>query len=447
MPSAPRRLLIVSPHWPPVNAPDHQRARMSLPYYRANGWEPVVLAVRPDDVAATKEPELESTYPTDVRIVRCRALPLRWTRWLGLGNLGWRAWPSLFAAGTRLLRQERFDLVFFSNTQFLTFLLGAVWRPLTQTPFVIDIQDPWRTDFYEKSGAAPPPGGRKYLLARLLAFLLEGPVFRRAAGFISVSDRYLEDLANRYRWFPDKPQATIGFGASTDDFTAARKRAPGTQGFTRRPGEIHVVYTGIVGSVTPRALGVFFEALRRYCESHPEAARRLRFHFVGTSYAATGAGAYSVLPAARARGVGDLVTEIPHRLGHLESLSLMVEADALLLLGSTDPAYSPSKLYQYYLAGKPILGVVLHQSHLASLLAELNCSLAAEFDCGLPDDSATALIHRFLDLALQGFPPAELPVRDEVRFRQDFLAEALTRRQCELFDQVLAAEHAQKPDD
>jgi len=40
-----KRVLIVSPNFPPINAPDMQRVRMSLPFYRDNGWEPVVLAV------------------------------------------------------------------------------------------------------------------------------------------------------------------------------------------------------------------------------------------------------------------------------------------------------------------------------------------------------------------------------------------------------------------
>ena len=90
----PRKVLIVSPNWPPVNAPDLQRARISLSYYRQYGWEPVVLAVRAADATGTLDPELESTYPADVRIVHCRALPLRWTRHLGLRNLGLRAWWS-----------------------------------------------------------------------------------------------------------------------------------------------------------------------------------------------------------------------------------------------------------------------------------------------------------------------------------------------------------------
>ena len=34
-----RKVLIVSPHFPPVNAPDMQRTRLALPYLRACGWE------------------------------------------------------------------------------------------------------------------------------------------------------------------------------------------------------------------------------------------------------------------------------------------------------------------------------------------------------------------------------------------------------------------------
>ena len=112
-PAAPsRKVLIVSPHWPPVNAPDLQRVRMSLSYYRQCGWEPVVLCVDARDVAGTRESELELTYPPDIRIVRVRAFSLHWTRRFGLSNLGWRAWWSLQRTGSRLLRRERFDLVF-----------------------------------------------------------------------------------------------------------------------------------------------------------------------------------------------------------------------------------------------------------------------------------------------------------------------------------------------
>ncbi|MGA7725971.1 MAG: hypothetical protein WCA95_11885, partial [Opitutaceae bacterium] len=64
-----KKVLIVSPHFPPINAPDMQRVRMSLPYYRAHGWEPVVLAVGKDWQLGVTEPNLLSTVPSDVRVV------------------------------------------------------------------------------------------------------------------------------------------------------------------------------------------------------------------------------------------------------------------------------------------------------------------------------------------------------------------------------------------
>lgn len=441
MSSAPaqRRLLIVAPHWPPINAPDLHRVRMSLSYYRECGWEPVVLCVHADDVVGTREPDLELTVPSDIRIVRCRALALRWTRWIGLGNLGWRALGSLQRAGAALLRRERFDLVFFSTTQFLTFALGPVWKRRFRVPYVIDIQDPWRTDYYERPGAPRPPGGQKYLLARMVARLLERPVYKHASGFISVSELYLTHLAIRYPWFAAKAQATIRFGASAADFARIREHPPGGPAFHREPGKLLFLYTGASGPIMPHALNQLFGAFKAYGAMHPDRSARFHFHFYGTSYVQPGSGVPSVLPVAAEHGLTTQVTEIPHRLGHLESLALLHQADALLLLGSSDRAYSPSKLYPYYLSGKPILSVVFHDSYLETILEELNCSTVAAFAGGLPDDAAVEPIHRFLDLALAGFPKEKMPARREEFFNQNFLAETLTRRQCELFDLATAS--------
>ena len=433
----PRKVLIISPNWPPVNAPDLQRARMSLSYYRQYGWEPVVLAVHAADVASTLEPELESTYPADVRIVHCRALPLRWTRRLGLRNLGLRAWWSLWRAGSRLLRSERFDLVFFSTTQFITFTLGPLWQRHSGVPYVIDIQDPWRTDYYERPGAPPPPGGRKYLLARLLAFLFEARTYRRAAGFISVSERYLSDLARRYPWFQGKPQATIRFGVSAADFEYIRRHPPAGARLARQPGKIHLLYTGAAGPIMPHAVNMLFSGFQFYQAIRPENATRFQFHFIGTSYVPAGQGKPSVLPVAEKYGLTPCVEEVCHRIGHLESLALQLQADALILLGSSDLAYSPSKLYPYYLSGKPILGVVFDGSYLEGLMRELGCSWLVTFSPTASKDAAYQRLMAFFDHAAAGFPTGILPPRNDGLFNRRYLAEPLTEAQCDLFASAL----------
>src|ERR1700722_13889095 len=108
-----KRVLILSPHFPPINAPDMQRVRMSLPFYRENGWDPVVLAVGEPWQDGVREPELLATLPADIRVIYVRALPQRLSRLFGIGNLGLRSWIFLLWHGTQLLRREKFDLVFF----------------------------------------------------------------------------------------------------------------------------------------------------------------------------------------------------------------------------------------------------------------------------------------------------------------------------------------------
>jgi hypothetical protein len=433
-----RRVLIVSPHFPPINAPDLQRVRMSLPHYRACGWEPIVLCVGDAWQDGVREPGLADTLPPDIRIVRVPALPRRWTRLLGVGNLGLRCWLHFLFAGARLLRREKIDLVFFSTTQFVTFPLGRIWRCLFGTPYVFDLQDPWRTDYYERPGSRRPPGGWKYQFARLNAWLLEGWSFRRVAAVISVSPGYISALSARYPHVAALPSAVIGFGTSRQDLDQAVAAIPSTGQFSRAAGELHVLYTGASGPVTPHALTVLFEGLKRYRTRRPDRALRLRFHFLGTSYVAPGQGQNSVMPVAQACGVGEQVFEVPHRLGHLECLRLQTEADILLLPGSSDLAYSPSKIYPYYLSGRPILGLVFKGSVLERLLDELSCAFLVRFGADETKDAAHEQIGLFFDLAFDGFPPGSLPRRNDAYFNAHYLAETLTQRQCELFDRALA---------
>ena len=106
-----RRVLIISPHFPPVNAPDMQRVRVALPYFVAAGWEVTVLTVADPTPTAPVEPELSATLPPAVRVVRAHCHSRRWTALLGVNNVALRSLPWLFLTGRRLLRARRYDVV------------------------------------------------------------------------------------------------------------------------------------------------------------------------------------------------------------------------------------------------------------------------------------------------------------------------------------------------
>lgn len=430
-----RRVLIISPHFPPTNAPDHQRVRMSLPFFRENGWEAVVLAVDAADVPGAKDPLLASTLPSDVPVHRVRAWPLTVTRWFGIGNLGYRARSRLRAAGDRLLRQEKFDLVYFSTTQFLVTTLGRHWLRRFGVPFVIDVQDPWRTDYYERPGAPTPPGGWKYRIARWQAARLEERAWRDAAGFVSVSDFYVSQLRERYAWFAAKPVAVIPFGAPEADFDLARSSSQIAPAFVRQPGVIYLVSVGAVGPIMRTALEYLFAGLRNLKATDPGDVTRLHFHFIGTSYAPGAQAVPSVLPIAQACGVAERVQEEPGRVGYFTAIRIMLVADAIIIPGSDDPAYNPSKIATCFLAEKPTLALTPKNSAMDRMLRELGFATVASW----PSPEGVAGVTEFLRQLLEHPPIVPPTERNYALFNSTHTAQARTRQQCELFDRALAS--------
>ena len=89
-----RRVLIVTPHFPPVDAPDMQRVRVSLAHFREFGWDPYVLAVAPG-AGDTLEPLFAETIDASIPVARVRAASSSLTRVLGIGNVAIRALPFL----------------------------------------------------------------------------------------------------------------------------------------------------------------------------------------------------------------------------------------------------------------------------------------------------------------------------------------------------------------
>jgi hypothetical protein len=202
-------------------------------------------------------------------------------------------------------------------------------------------------------------------------------------------------------------------------------------------GCLHWVAAGSVGPSFGHALRVLFAGLRQLRDRDPAMAARLRLHFVGTSYAPPESAPRFVQPLAAAYGVGDLVTERPHRIGYLDSLRLMQEADGLLLLGSDDLAYSPSKIYPNYMTGRPILTLAHHGSLLADLISRLQCArLITLLEPGR-ETAPAGEVAAFLAATVSQGPATGQPRRNDQWFRDNLLAEVGARRQCAFFEEVL----------
>lgn len=422
--AARRRLLIVSPAFAPANTPDSHRARLSLAHWGQLGWDVEVLAARGSDVDAPQEPELLDTIPAGIPVHRVPAWPRAVARLAGIGSLSRRAGGALRRAGDRLLARRSFDLVLFSTSQFGVFPLGPRWLRTTGTAYVLDFQDPWVTDYYDRPGAPRPPGGWKYRLARRQARQAEPECLRQAAGVVSVSARYLDDFERRYPWFDRKRACELPFPAADMDFSLLDTEPPERR-LSLAPGCKHLVAVGAVGPYMRGALTGLFGAMARLM-ADAASGPPLRFHFIGTSYTSGSAG--FVLPLARAAGVASLVEEHPARVAYLEALRWMRAGDALIVLGSDDPGYVPSRLANVLWTGKPLLSVASPDSALVRRLSE-----SAGTKALAPTDEA-GIAARLRQMA---GGPSVPPPRLSADWRKFNSSAGMTRRLAEWFERWL----------
>jgi hypothetical protein len=330
-----------------------------------------------------------------VPVHRVVALGLDWGRVPGLGTLTFRALGVLRRMGDVLLKTGRFDLVYFSTTQFGVHTLGPRWQRRFGVPFAMDYQDPWVNDYYQKHPQITPPGGRlKYAVVDRLNRWMEPRVLRHCAGVTCVSADYPRQLRNRCDFLPsDWPVEVIPFPGDARDLL--RVEADGTQQSEFAPGDgnCHWVYVGAAGPMMVLAVRGIFGALQEHERSHSGFLKDLRLHFIGTSYAAAGSGRKTVEPLAAEYGLAAVVEEHPDRIPYSQALRCLLDADALIVPGSDDPGYTASKIYPYLLAGKPLLAVFHEQSSVVPLIRAVGGGVCVPFQTNEPTH---ALSHRVL---------------------------------------------------
>jgi Glycosyl transferase 4-like domain len=410
-----------------------QRTRLALPYFRAHGWEPVVLAVAPEFVeGAVVDHLLEKTYPPDIRVIRVRGVPPGMTRWAGIGNLWLRCGRALRTAGERLLCEERFDLVFISTTQFDAFTLGPRWKSMFGIPYILDYQDPWVNDYYRTTDTTPPGGQFKFAFSQWSARRHEPEALRGASGVIAVSRAYGADLAKRYPWFDARTVTFLPFGASEKDIETARSHTPTESLVPFGDGCFHHVYTGRCGPDMSTSLTIIFRAFKRFLARNPDEAGLIRFHFIGTDYAPRPLGREWAMPVARIEGVEAYVSEQCYRVPYFDALHYLVNADALVAVGSNDPTYSASKIFPYILAERPMLLVFNARSQVLEIANLVKCGRSYAFD-GVSD------IERLTEeVATDWFFDGRMRVivkSDQAAFLP-YTAEAMTRQLVNCFDQA-----------
>ncbi|MFC0514563.1 glycosyltransferase [Mucilaginibacter angelicae] len=420
-----RNVLIISPYFPPVNAADMQRVRMSLPYFRAFGWDAEVVAVDPLYTDMGTDALLSESVPPEIRVHTVKAFPKSFTSRFGLGSIALRSLWFYRQLVNSLLIKKKYDLIYFSTTQFPVCILGAYWKKKFGVPYVVDMQDPWHSGYYrDKPRDQRPP---KYWFSYRLNKYLERPAIRHADGLISVSDNYIEDLKARYPSIRDVPSATITFGAFDPDMQIAAAHNAGFSNILD-PSCTNIVYIGRGGADLHKAIAPLFRAIGAGSGNLPR-LKPFRCYFIGTSYAPAGQGSPSILPLARQFGIAEQVTELTDRIGFYHSLATLQRADALFIAGSDDPRYTASKIFPYTLAAKPLLGIFNPASSAIRILKEYGAVHVYDYE---------SVEAQQIDAFLSGLrDDSKRSPQYEPQAIAKYSAQQMTARQCSLFDKVL----------
>ena len=247
---------------------------------------------------------------------------------------------------------------------------------------------------------------------------------------ISVSPYYVETLSSRYPHLRPKNFTVLPFGAPESDFTYVQDKLVPQSAYDPGDGWRHWVYSGRGGRDLGVALRALFLALAEARRQAPVTWNRLRLHFIGTHYAASRNATKEIERLAAEYGVGDLVQEKTERIGYLESLRCLLDAEALVVPGSEDPGYTASKIYPCILARKPLLAVFHERSSVCDVLRKTASGVLVTFSGrDSPEAIAACISRRWFQRW-----PVPAPATDWKAF-SPYSAREMTRRMCEAFDQ------------
>jgi hypothetical protein len=358
----------------------------------------------------------------------------------GFNGLAQRAMMPIYRKGSQLLAKARFDLVFFSTTEFFLHVLGPLWRRRFGVPFCMDYQDPWVNDYYREHPEVIPPGGRlKYGLSDSLHRAGERFVTPRCSGFLAVSQGYLETLTTRYgqavTW---QPRLVQPFPGEPNEFhhldmpreTQQRQTSPRVLKYIGRGGE----------DMLAAARG-FFAAWKHLIDHEALPRDALHFEAIGTAYCAGPAAVQTFVTLAAECGLDQSVTEQPLRLSYSDMLKSLVASDALVVFGSDDPTYTASKIYPYLLAQRPLLALFHRDSSVISVMADVGGGRCVTFDeRGFSRESENKIVD-----FLRDFVSDDAGISLNRQRFESYTARAQAQRLVQWFANVIAASCAHPP--
>jgi hypothetical protein len=370
------------------------RSRLFAQHLPSFGWEPIILTVHENFYEEKLDWNLFNIIPDNQRIVKSPAFNITKPRLIG--DIGLRGFFQLRRRALELVKTEKIDFVYIPVPSFYMALIGPYLYKKTGVKYGIDYIDPWVHHF---------PGSEKlfsrHWFSTQLAKFLEPIAVIHASLITGVSEGYYTPVLERNPHLKKQAiTAAMPYGGEERDYAVKQRIQPGTrdegqgtrkqlsiqpgtrdegQGTREQRGEqprnvvllpskndnvFRFVYAGAMLPKAYKPLEEIFKALHSLQPlQQNQPLQPFQLHFIGTLG--------TIKPLAEKYGLWQSsVFEYPDRIAYLDVLKNLDAADGIFILGSTEPHYTPSKVYQGVLSQKPILAVLHKRSTAVNVLNE-----------------------------------------------------------------------------
>jgi hypothetical protein len=352
----------------PSNLAAVHRSRLWSLHLREFGWEPVIVTTHWDYYEEQSEFELTKLVPPDLKIVRTRALPTRPVRIIG--DIGARALFWHYRALLELARAREVDFIHVTIPSGYSALLGRLVFEKTGVPYGIDYIDPWVH--------SAPGSDRLFTKAwgsARLAELLEPWAVKKAALITGINRLYFQGVIERHPHLSDQAVlAEMPYGGSEKDHEYVRLNRRRAALFEPHAGKFNLIYAGAMLPNAYTVLDRFLQSMALLKSRRPFCSREFHLHFVGTGKSPTDPQGFNIRPYIERHGLEDCATEYPQRFPYLDVLAHLGAASGILVLGSTEPHYSPSKIFQSLMSRRPVLALLHERSSAVPILEATNAA-------------------------------------------------------------------------
>lgn len=421
-----KKILIISPHYPPSNLAAVHRSRLFAQHLPAFGWEPVILTVNESYYEEELDWNLHKLLPDHQHIEKVKACKITKPRLIG--DIGLRAFYQLRKKALQLVKEQQIDFVLIPIPSFYVSLIGPYLHRKTGVKYGIDYIDPWVHQF---------PGSNKlfsrHWFSTQIAKWLEPKAIKKASLITGVAEGYYKAVIERN----PSLQTTCLFGAMP--YGGEVKDHERLQELKLQPylfiknKKLQFVYAGAMLPKAFKPLEEIFKAIA----VHKEQFADVEFHFIGTGKSPNDVAGFNIKPMAEKYGLWQsIVFEYPKRIPYLDVLVHLNIADAVFILGSTEPHYTPSKAYQGVLSGKPVLAVLHSESTAVNILKDSGAGIVLGFkgedELANISDTWMEMWLKFCDFA-SSFEPESV---NQIIFEQ-YSASSVTKNLAGLLDKVI----------